>query len=114
MNGDPNRMPRPHDGMPFYPRRGGFGHVLEHHSGHHWLALVLFVLFVVTLLLIAASLARLAVTQRTSSGAAGSMPADDALSVLRRYARGEVGREEFLLAPDDLGGGLPPAEVHPA
>ena len=98
-------------GMQFYLQRGGF----EHHGGHHWLALVLLVVLVVALLLIAASVARLAFSRSTSSSIAGSLPADDALSVLRlRYARGEVGREEFLLAHGDLGGGSPSADVLPA
>jgi len=105
-------MPRLHGGMQFYSQRGGF----EHHGGHHWLALLFFVVLVVALLLIAISLARVAFSKRTSSAvAAGSAPADDALSVLRlRYARGEVSREEFLLAHGDLGGGSPPVEAHPA
>jgi uncharacterized membrane protein len=113
MNGDPNRMPRVHGGMPFYDGRGGF----EHHGGHHWLMLVFFVVLLVALLLVAASAVRWAFAGRTSlaAGVAGSVPADDALSVLRlRYARGEVGRDDFLLAHGDLGGGLPPAEPHPA
>lgn len=108
MDGDPSHMPRLHDGMPFYAERGGF----EHHGGHHWLALLLMVLLVLALLLIAASVARIAFSQPTSAAAKGSVPADDALSVLRlRYARGEVGREEFVLAQSDLGGGSSPAET---
>ena len=106
-------MPRLHGGMQFYSQRGGF----EHHGGHHWLALLFFVVLVVALLLIAISLARVAFSRRTSQAAvaAGSAPADDALSVLRlRYARGEVSREEFLLVHGDLGGGSPPGEAHPA
>ena len=111
MNGDPNYMPRLHDGMRFYSQRAGF----EHHGGHHWLALAFFVVLVLALLLIAASAARLAFSHRASLAAADSVPTDDALSLLRlRYARGEVGREEFLLAHGDLGGGSPPADVHPA
>ncbi len=113
MNGDPNGTPRLHGQMPFYPQRGGF----EHHGGHHWLMLVFFVVLLVALLLIAASVVRFAFSDRTSLAAAarGSTPADDALAVLRlRYARGEVGRDEFLLAHGDLGGGSPSAEMHPA
>ena len=101
------------DGMQFYSQGRGF----EHHGGHHWLALVFFIVLVVALLLIAASAVRFAFSDRTSlaASAGGSVPRDDALLVLRlRYARGEVGREEFLLAHGDLGGGSPPAEAHPA
>jgi uncharacterized membrane protein len=109
MDGDPDRMPRLHDGMQFYTQRGGF----EHHGGHHWLALLLIVLLVAALILIAIAAVRIAFSPRTSASA--TAPADDALSVLRlRYARGEVAREEFLLAHGDLGGGSPPTEVHPA
>lgn len=98
-------MPRFHDGMQFYAQRGGF----EHDGDHHWLALLLFIVLVVALLVIAASIVRLAFAKDASSSA------DDALSVLRlRYARGEVGREEFLLAHGDLGGGAPPADAQPA
>ena len=97
--------------MQFYSQRGGF----EHHGSHHWLALVLLVVLVLALLLIAVSVVRLAFAQRMPFVAAGSVPTDDALSVLRlRYARGEVGREEFLLAHGDLGGGSPSADAHPA
>lgn len=43
----------------------------------------------------------------------GAPAALDPLTLLRlRYARGEVGREEFLLAQEDLGG--PPAPAGPA
>jgi uncharacterized membrane protein len=110
--GDPNHMPRLHDGMQFYAGRGGF----EHHGGHHWLAFVFFVMLLVALVLIAASAARWAFAGRTSAAAAGgSVPGDDALSVLRlRYARGEIGRDDFLVVHGDLGGGSPPAETHPA
>jgi uncharacterized membrane protein len=110
MDGDPNRMPRLHGGMPFYGGRG-----FEHHGGHHWLALVFLAVLLLAFLLIAVSAVRWAFAGRTSAGAAGSPPADDALSVLRlRYARGEIGRDDFLLVHGDLGGGFPPAETHPA
>jgi uncharacterized membrane protein len=93
-----------HDGMQFYGHRQGF----EHHGDHRWLAMLLFVLLVVALVLIAVALLRRA---RVTAAPAGT-PADDALSVLRlRYARGEVGREEFLLAHADLGGSSPPADA---
>jgi uncharacterized membrane protein len=113
VNDDPNYMPRLHDGMRLYSQRGGFEH---HGGGHHWLVLLFFVVLVVALLLIAISLARVASSKRaTAAVVAGSAPSDDALSVLRlRYARGEVSREEFLLAHGDLGGGSPPVEAHPS
>jgi uncharacterized membrane protein len=41
-------------------------------------------------------------------------PADDALTVLRlRYARGEVSREEFLRASEDLGAPSPAGATSP-
>ena len=43
----------------------------------------------------------------------GAPPVDEALAALRlRYARGEIAREEFLRASEDLGG-APSAEAPP-
>jgi uncharacterized membrane protein len=99
--------------MRLYSERRGFEH---HGGGHHWLELLFLAVLLVALLLIAVSLARVAFSDRARAAAAvGPASADDALSVLRlRYARGEVGREEFLVAHGDLGGGSPPVEAHPS
>jgi uncharacterized membrane protein len=123
VNGFPDQMPRGqfgpgrmpyglHDGMRFFGGRGGF----EHHDGHHWIFFVFFALLLLALVLLIASMARGmfwrgAVSTTTTAVASG----DDAVSVLRlRYARGEIGRDEFMLAHGDLGGGSPPPEAHPA
>ena len=107
VNGDPNQMQRFHDELRQYGERGGF-----HHGDHRWLMLLFFVVLLAALGLIAVSAARWAFGHRP----AGSVAlADDALSLLRlRYARGEIGRDDFLLAHGDLGGGSPPADAHPA
>jgi putative membrane protein len=49
---------------------------------------------------------------RRGSGDSGSVEMrDEALEVLRlRYARGEMTREEFLQASDDLGGSVSPPQ----
>jgi len=111
----PSQVPgsRFHGGMGMYGRPGGFGHGFEHHGGdHHWIALVLFILLVVALILLAVSLARLAFRRSAAATTAGAGSADDALGTLRmRYARGEIGRDEFLLAHADLGGPSPPTET---
>jgi uncharacterized membrane protein len=40
------------------------------------------------------------------AGSPGLVQPDDPLSILRlRYARGEIGRDEFVRANEDLGGG---------
>ena len=76
----------------------------------------LMLLFIVVLLAALGSLAVSAARWAFGHRPAGSVPpANDALSLLRlRYARGEIGRDDFLLAHGDLGGGSPPADVHPA
>lgn len=96
-----------HDGMRQYGERGGF-----HHGDHRWLMLLFIVVLLAALCLLAVSAARWAFGRQPVA----SVPfADDALSLLRlRYARGEIGRNDFLLAHGDLGGGSPPADAHPA
>lgn len=107
LDGDPNQLQRFHDGMRQYGERGGF-----HHGDHRWLMLLFIVVLLAALCLLAASAARWAFGRQPVH----SVPlADDALSFLRlRYARGEIGRDDFLLAHGDLGGGPPPADAHPA
>ena len=114
MGNQPGPIPypstgRPPGGFPNYGRHG-FPPGFEHHGGgHHWITMLLFVLLVAALIALAISAARLAF-RRPSKGAPAS-GADDALGTLRmRYARGEIGRDEFLLAHADLGGGQPPPE----
>jgi len=95
---------RLHDGMRFYGERGGF----EHHGGHQWLGFLFLALLLVLLALLIGSVVRGIRSRRTAAEAAATAgpPGDDALSVLRlRYARGEIGRDDFLRAHEDLGGG---------
>jgi putative membrane protein len=69
-----------------------------------WVALVMFLAFLALIALGVALLWR----QWGSGGSATRQ--DDALNTVRmRYARGEMTREEFLRAHEDLGGGPSPA-----
>jgi uncharacterized membrane protein len=115
----PNTVPQPFPYMPQGRARGGFpmygghgfGHGFEHHhgGGSHWIALLLFVLLVASLVVLAISVARMAFNR--SKAAAAGRAENDALGTLRmRYARGEIGRDDFLLAHADLGGAQPPPE----
>jgi putative membrane protein len=68
-----------------------------------WIALFMFLAFLALIALGVALLWR----QWGSGGSAKSR--DDALDAVRmRYARGEMTREEFLQAHEDLGGGTAP------
>jgi putative membrane protein len=75
--------------------------------GHPFLALLL-VLAIVALVCLAVVWAfRLRRAARPSAPAAGALLRDPALeSVRMRYARGEIGRDEFLQASADLGAPL--------
>jgi uncharacterized membrane protein len=71
-----------------------------------WIALFMFLGFLVLLVVGAVLLWR-----RTNDQPARS---DEALSLVRmRYARGEMTREEFLAASEDLGGPQPPPPPPP-
>jgi uncharacterized membrane protein len=77
----------------------------EHGYAFRWVAVFLFLGF---LALLAAGVALLWRRGSGSSGGAAPRP-DDALATLRmRYAKGEMTREEFLRANEDLGGPPPP------
>ncbi len=84
----------------------------EHHSGHP-LAWVLFALLLLVLLLVVANLVATLTRRRSGpwrGGPWGPGPRlgpggglDEASAILRvRYARGEIAREEFLQASEDL------------
>jgi putative membrane protein len=74
-----------------------------------WLVMFFFLAFLALLAL------GVALLWRRGSGSAGSSGSgDQALEALRlRYARGEVTREEFLQASEDLGGATPPPSSAP-
>ena len=90
-------------GIQPFPRggfRGGFVEHVGHHGGTHTLAWVIFALVLALLLIAIVSLALDTYyrSQRIVSG-------DGALAALDlRYARGEVGRDEYVQARRDLGG----------
>jgi uncharacterized membrane protein len=97
-----------HRQPPFQGPGGG-----HHHFGHggHPLAWVIFALLLAVLVVLLVNLARKLLASRGAAVAA--LPATaagaDPLAVLRlRYARGEVSRDEFLPASEDLG--APPGE----
>lgn len=73
-----------------------------------WIAVFLFMAFLALLALGVALLWR----RGSGSGGAGAADGgDEALDALRlRYARGEITRDEFLQANQDLGGPEPPAD----
>lgn len=70
-----------------------------------WLILFFFLAFLALLALGVALIWR-----RGSEGPGSTASGDQALDALRlRYANGEITREEFLQATEDLGGPAPPA-----
>lgn len=87
------------------------------HGGYPVLHLILFALFVALLIFLAVAIWR-SLASRYPSGPslAPAAAAADALGIVRmRYARGEIGRDEFLQATTDLGGTAPAAaEPHAA
>lgn len=107
----------------FGPRGGGRmpegfpggEHGAFQHDGWGVLGAVLWLVVLAAVIVLAVVVAnRLLARSRPAAAAAGGpapAPADDALTVLRgRYARGEVGRDEFLQASADLGApAQPPA-----
>jgi uncharacterized membrane protein len=97
--------------MRLYGQHGGF----EHRGGHHWIAFVFFVLLLIAIALLVVGLVRWGLAQRGAAGVAAvsSGGSDEALAMLRlRYARGEIGRDDFLVAHSDLGGGQAPPPIH--
>jgi uncharacterized membrane protein len=80
-----------------------------HHGGLFlvWLfGVVTFALLVGGAVYVAAGLARGRFAPPHPPGPPDSGRPDDPLAILRlRYARGEIGRDEFLRANEDLGGG---------
>jgi uncharacterized membrane protein len=130
------RMDRGNGIQPFPPGgfRGGFVERVGHDGGTHSLAWVIFALLLVLLLLVIVSLALdtyyrsqgpKPVTKWLPPGPPGMFPGGRALAVLDvRYARGQIGRKEYLQAREDLGGApedavetptevIPPAEPEP-
>ena len=79
-----------------------------HHGGHRVLWLLLLILFLALVVLAVARLVRL--LRGGCPGPSGKVPAADAAveSVRLRYARGEIGRDEFVRVSSDLGA-PPPA-----
>jgi putative membrane protein len=74
-----------------------------------WLGIFFFLAFLALLALGVALLWR-----RGSAGQGSGDGGDEALQALRlRYARGEMTREEFLQATEDLGGSPPPPPAPP-
>lgn len=81
-------------GFPFYGHMGTWGHMMDygHYGGFMWLIIVIAVCIVIYLLI------------RTSSlrGSSGSN-AETALDILKkRYAKGEIDKEEFEQKKKDL------------
>jgi uncharacterized membrane protein len=102
--------------------RGGF----EHHGGPHALAWAIFAILLVLLLLTIANLVLAARggQRRPRYGfgpgfgpwgpPAGGPRGDKALAILRhRYARGEISRDDYLKAREDLGAPPEPPEDAP-
>jgi uncharacterized membrane protein len=79
-----------------------------HHGGlvFGWLLGAVFLVLLVGLAVyLAAGLTRARLAPQHSAGAGGHAQPDDPLAILRlRYARGELSRDEFLRANEDLGG----------
>ena len=88
------------------------GYYVRGGSGPHLFAWLLFLILLVLLVALAVYLiVRWSSVRTPPPPPAGPPPraADDALEILRlRYARGEIDREAFLQASQDLGGPAPP------
>src|SRR4051794_19896600 len=101
MNGQQFPIPGPRGGGGFFVEHGGGG-------GAGWpdgLSWVIFAVLLALLLLAIVSLA-LSAYWRTAAGPRGGALAELDL----RYARGEVGRDEYLQRRADLGGPAAPVE----
>lgn len=104
------------DGQQFqspFPRGGGDGGrvMIEHAGGGGWpdgLSWVIFAVLLALLLLAVVSLA-LNAYWRTNGGSTGALGELDL-----RYARGEIGRDEYLQRRADLGGPALPVEEQTA
>jgi uncharacterized membrane protein len=98
---------------------GHRGHFDGWHGGPGVFGLLFFVVLVALAVVAAVSLFRFYRARHELAPAAGAVrgrPDDGALAELRlRYARGEIGRDDFLARLHDLGGHLPegssPAEA---
>ena len=102
------------------PGRGFYlePHHYEHGGGPHPLAWAIFALLLALVVGLAlAAIARLAaggLPHRRRLAPAGTVPVGEPLAVLRsRYARGDISREEFLQASEDLGGRPGPLDEPP-
>jgi uncharacterized membrane protein len=103
-----------------YPRYGGVGPMLggpgfvergRDHAGHPLGFLVLFLLLALVIALVVWIVLQIAQSRRTGAQpAAAGAPLDDALGAARRrYAEGQIDRNEFLRISEDLAGSPPPA-----
>jgi len=91
------------------PYRGGPTVITVHAGGHPLLALLLLVLIVLLIVCAVVWLFRLSPRGARHALPAGLTPRDPAVESIRlRYARGEIGRDEFLRASADLGAPAPP------
>jgi uncharacterized membrane protein len=98
------------DRLPIPFPRGG-GRVVVEHAGGGWPDGLSWVIFGVLLALLLLAIASLALDLYNRSRPAVVEPArSGALAELDlRYARGEIGRDEYLQRRVDLGGGVVPA-----
>jgi len=100
------------DQLPIPFPRGGGGRVVVEQAGGGWpdgLSWVIFAVLLALLLLAIASLA-LDYYRRSRPVAAVEAARSDALAELDlRYARGDIGRDEYLQRRVDLGGAVVPA-----
>jgi putative membrane protein len=94
--------------MPYRPQPPPFAVHIHNGVGHPFLALLVVLVLVALVCLAVVWAFRLTRGPRPAALAAGMPPRDPALdSVRMRYARGEIGRDEFLQTSADLGAPLP-------
>jgi uncharacterized membrane protein len=110
MNFDHRQLPFGGQGRQFFPGGGGdrhFGH------GEHPLGWVIFALLLAVLAVLLVNLVlKLLASRRAAASTQPVAPGAEPLALLRlRYARGEVGRDEFLRASEDLGAAPGEAEA---
>ena len=113
MNFEHRQLPFRGQGRMFGPGEGGHRH-FEHGGSHPLGWIILALLIAVLVVLLVHLVMKLLASRRAAAATTPAGAAAEPLAVLRlRYARGEVGRDEYLRASEDLGAPAGEAEAAP-